>query len=67
MQYCFETYYGALADMYNGLSQVDLSNWKEESISIQRVKQSVNFSGSKSIFSCILRSSEKNCNYVWTY
>ena len=47
MQYCFETYNRASLYMYNGLSQVDCINWKEESISIQRIKQSVNFSGAK--------------------
>ena len=49
-----------------------VSNWKEESISVQRVKHCVNFSGSKPrtpliVFSCILSNSEKYGKYVWTY
>ena len=47
MQYCFETYNRAPLDMFNGLSQVDCNKLEEESFSIQRTKQCVNFSGSK--------------------
>ena len=47
IQYCFDTYNRTPLDMYNGVSQIDLSNWKIESISIQSIKQFVNISGSK--------------------
>ena len=47
MQYYFKTYNRAPLDMYNGLSQVDCSKLEGRSISTQRVKQCVNFSGLK--------------------
>ena len=67
MQYCFETYNRTPLDMYNGVSQVDLSNWKEESISIQMVKQCMNFSGNKPRTPLFFLAADKSGNYCWTY
>ena len=48
MQYYFENYNRAPLDIYiMDYPKLIVSNWKEESISIQRVKHCVNFSGSK--------------------
>ena len=73
MQYYFENYNRAPLDIYiMDYPKLIVSNWKEESIRIQRVKHCVNFSGSKPrtpliVFSCILSNSEKYGKYVWTY
>ena len=68
--------------MYNGSSQVDCIKLGEESISIQRVKQCVNFSGSRpwaSLFLAAFLAMQKNmaiifldllvgiCNIIYLY
>ena len=48
MQYCLENNNWAPLDVcIMDYPKLIVSKWKEESIRIQRVKQSVNFSGSK--------------------
>ena len=42
-----------------------VSNWKEESISVQRVKQCVNFSVSKTRTPLFFKLPPKQCRKIW--